>query len=186
MTKTTATEASWTFLTMMVKKLRKWSPTAALPRRVTLQPPSASPLCCRSGVAATKVLSFSRRWQQKGKRRIEEIQQTVREELLYRGPHPHLPAADSGGCVLGLPDHLRCSGEAEKPCYVCHLPGSGLLSTPRSVRRAQPKIRALLAPTGSTDAISYLHRNRSVSRQRAAVGMQSLLRQWHPPVGGPG
>lgn len=55
------------------------------------------------------------------------------EELLHRGPHPHLPAAHSRGSVLGLPDHLRSPGEAEKPRDVCYLPGGGLVSTPRSV-----------------------------------------------------
>lgn len=53
-TKKTATKPSWTFLTM--KKQRKWGQTTALRRTVTLQPPSASAHCCRSGMAAT---SFS-------------------------------------------------------------------------------------------------------------------------------
>lgn len=55
MMKKTATKTSPTFLTMS-KKQRKGSQTTAPRRTVTLQPPSASAHCCRSGVAAAKQL----------------------------------------------------------------------------------------------------------------------------------
>lgn len=79
-------------------------------------------------------ISCYRGWPQ-GQWSADANQQDLREELPHRGAHPHLPDADDGGWLPGLPDHLRPLGEIPQPCHVGHLQGGGHVCSPRLVWR---------------------------------------------------
>lgn len=193
----TVTKTCPTFLTMSVKKQRKWSQTTAPRRTVTLQPPFASAQCCSSGVAAAKqlysLLADDSKKESAGSRRFSKLcvknfftvvliliyllltavaaflaYQTI-SEVLEKLKNPVMSVTYQEA------DSFPRPGLYGQHNLAGLWPRQGQFGCFDAAQRGDWRSSVRSNNFHCCHALS--HRNRSVSRQRPAVGMQSLLPQ---------